>query len=335
MSTEGGEPLWSIVLAGGEGKRLRPFTELWLGRHVPKQYCSFWGGERTLLHDALDRAEGLSGATRTITVVAREHRAFAETIFGNRRGPSRVVSQPKNADTAAGIYFPLTYIRRLDPGAVVVIVPSDHFVRPEARFLATAQAAMQAARDLDDQVILIGAVPDAAEPDFGWMVLGSETRSIKGHAIRSVLEFVEKPDEEVAQGLMEAGALWNTFVLAARVETLWNLGRAHAPNLVARFEELEPVIGSASEGAVLEAIYEDMPALSFSSAILQNAVGSVSAVRLDGVTWSDWGRPERILSTLDRLGLPAAFPRTAVQESVTGAAGVSRASSRLLPATVP
>src|SRR5262245_43323238 len=109
------EPCWSIVLAGGEGSRLRSFTEHWLGRHVPKQYCCF-SGETTLLDDALDRAEQVSGADRTVTVVARQHLSLAEAVFaGRRRG--HVISQPSNRDTAAGIYLPLTYVRRQDPDA--------------------------------------------------------------------------------------------------------------------------------------------------------------------------------------------------------------------------
>jgi len=35
--------LWSIVLAGGEGKRLAPMVKRWLGEERPKQYCTFTG----------------------------------------------------------------------------------------------------------------------------------------------------------------------------------------------------------------------------------------------------------------------------------------------------
>ena len=35
--------LWSIVLAGGEGKRLAPMVKQWLGEERPKQYCTFTG----------------------------------------------------------------------------------------------------------------------------------------------------------------------------------------------------------------------------------------------------------------------------------------------------
>ena len=46
-------PLWSIILAGGEGERTRPFIEQWLGGHKPKQYCTFVG-KRSMLQHTLD-----------------------------------------------------------------------------------------------------------------------------------------------------------------------------------------------------------------------------------------------------------------------------------------
>ncbi len=37
---------WSIILAGGNGSRMQPFIKQWLGRDIPKQYCSFMGNGR-------------------------------------------------------------------------------------------------------------------------------------------------------------------------------------------------------------------------------------------------------------------------------------------------
>ncbi|MBI4454290.1 MAG: hypothetical protein HY644_00140 [Acidobacteria bacterium] len=34
---------WAVVLAGGEGERMRSVTTTWLGCHRPKQYCTFVG----------------------------------------------------------------------------------------------------------------------------------------------------------------------------------------------------------------------------------------------------------------------------------------------------
>src|SRR5690606_34302475 len=54
---------WAVVLAGGEGRQLQSLTTLGCGTPVPKQFCSLSGG-RTLLEDALTRAEDVVGASR-------------------------------------------------------------------------------------------------------------------------------------------------------------------------------------------------------------------------------------------------------------------------------
>ena len=59
---------WAIVLAGGEGERLRPQIKGWLGYHCPKQYCTFVG-RRSMLQHTLDRAKQLVPADRIITVM--------------------------------------------------------------------------------------------------------------------------------------------------------------------------------------------------------------------------------------------------------------------------
>lgn len=41
--TSTSDQLWSIILAGGEGTRLRALVHCWLGRPKPKQYCAFVG----------------------------------------------------------------------------------------------------------------------------------------------------------------------------------------------------------------------------------------------------------------------------------------------------
>jgi len=47
--------VWSIVLAGGEGERIRPCIQQWLGYSVQKQYCTFVG-TRSMLQHTWDRA---------------------------------------------------------------------------------------------------------------------------------------------------------------------------------------------------------------------------------------------------------------------------------------
>src|SRR5688572_24218362 len=101
---------WAIVLAAGEGSRLRELTTR-SGVATPKQFCSLRGG-RSLLGDALARAARIAPRKRILVIVAEEHRAFYEPEL---RGyaPENIVVQPRNRGTAAGILLPvLTVLER-------------------------------------------------------------------------------------------------------------------------------------------------------------------------------------------------------------------------------
>ena len=296
---------WSIILAGGEGQRTRSMIEQGLGYHKPKQFCAFVG-KRSMLQHTWDRADQLMLPQQKITVVTRPfHQEIWSQFEGRRVG--QVLVQPRNCDTAAGIFLPLTYIRAHDPQATVVLYPSDHFVFPEEPFIKTVRRAVVAAEHLTDRIILVGVLPTHLELEYGWIVEGRHLGLSHGAPVHAVNAFLEKPDRVTAQAAMESGALWNTFVLAAKVETLWKAGWRCAPCLMERFERLEEHIGSSEEGRVLESIYEGMPKKNFSSDLLQQIPDQVGVVELRGVLWSDWGCPERIVETLRVLGKAPAF----------------------------
>ena len=65
--------------------------------------------------------------------------------------------------------------------------------------------------------------------------------------------------------------------------------------------------GSGHESEILDSIYEDMPESDFSSDVLQHAIERLLVVELERILWSDWGRPERIMSSLHRIDRVPAF----------------------------
>lgn len=296
---------WSIVLAGGSGERLAVFTERWLGRYLPKQYCTFVGS-RSMLEHTLDRASGLSRPEEIVTVVAREHSSFA---------PSRIrgafVSQPVNRDTAPGIFLPAARVLSADPSATVAIFPSDHFVYPEKRFVETVRTTVLAAEALPDKIVLLGVVPDGPEPDYGWIFPGRELLAVGAEKVKAVRSFLERPAAGDAASAREEGALWNTMIMAAKVETLWRLGFRYLPEILFRLEYYLDAIGTPGEERALAVSYSDMPRRNFSSHLLQRAPSEVAVVELEGVLWSDWGRVERISETLARIGKKPAWERYA------------------------
>ena len=305
QSTEKGDR-WSVILAGGEGERTRPFIEDWLGYHKPKQFCSFVG-TRSMLQHTWDRADYITHPERKITVIAQGH--LREVLAqSEHRSSGQVIGQPHNCDTAAGIFLPLTYIRAQNLHATAVLYPSDHFVFPEIRFMETVEKAIHATTILHDRIMLLGVRPTSLELEYGWIEPGGPLEWSGGLCVRRVHAFLEKPN--VAQGLAARanGALWNTFIMASKVETLWRLGWKCMPEVMERFEQLEKVIGTSQEGPMLREIYQDMPRRNFSSDLLACVPDSIGVIELKGVLWSDWGRPERIADTLRAIGKTPTFP---------------------------
>lgn len=301
--------VWSIVLAGGEGERIRPCIQQWLGYSVPKQYCTFVG-TRSMLQHTWDRANQIVLPRRKVTVVGRTHQRGLDPHF-KRQNEGTLIFQPRNCDTAPGIFLPLTYVRSWDPQSVVVLFPSDHFIFPEDRFVTTVRRAVRGVEFLSDRMILLGVRPSHLELDYGWMSVGEVLGWSEGACIRRIQSFVEKPDLAGGMRLMSEGALWNTLVVVAKVETLWKCGWLCFPDMMERFEQLRRSIGTPTEGTTLQTIYQDMPSSNFSRQVLQSLTVQLGVMELEGVLWSDWGRPERIVETLQSLGKKPTFPMKA------------------------
>ena len=111
----------------------------------------------------------------------------------------------------------------------------------------------------------------------------------------------------MAQALGE-DVLWNTMVIVARVEMLWRLGMKVLPSMMRLFETFQPAIGSSRELQVLGRLYERIPVRNFSSDLLEQVPHKVAALEVNGVGWSDWGRPERIAESLRQIGKVPVFP---------------------------
>ncbi len=74
-----------------------------------------------------------------------------------------------------------------------------------------------------------------------------------------------------------------------------------------RFAQLREAIGTPRESQTLETIYQDIPICNFSRDFLERIPHCIGVIELEGVQWSDWGTPERIVETLRLLGKNPAF----------------------------
>lgn len=287
---------WGIVLAGGEGERLKPLIRQWLGHEKPKQFCTLTS-DKTLLEETLDRVSGLVPPERLVTIIGRDHGTF---LNGCAARAGRLIAQPAGRETAPGIFLPAAYILRADPSATVLIFPSDHYISSRAAFSACVDRAAALAEKRRDKIVLLGAIPDGPEEDYGW--IEPERSWPRAAGAMSVSRFREKPDAQEAATMFEQGCLWNTMVMAVKVKTLWDMGRACLPEMMEHFDALLPSLGTDREAPALAEAYRRLGSYNFSRDLVERLPGQVMVLPMSGVEWSDLGRPARILEIRERLG---------------------------------
>ena len=276
---------WTIVLAGGDGTRLRSLTRALHGGGVPKQFA-FIEKDRSLLQTTLSRSARWSAPEMTVVIVGQEQERFARPQLEAFPGV-RLVIQPKNAGTGPGVLLPVLQVLDWDPSALVAVLPSDHYVRDTEALVESVTGAEAAARR-DASLMLLGAVPDRPETQYGWIVRASDSDR--------VARFHEKPELKMAERLFDAGGLWNTFIMVGPAARLWELGQRHLPTQTKLLEEWARTAPS-ERAERLRSLYQRMKPADFSRDVLERA-DSLRLFPLRPCGWSDWGTPERVLRSL-------------------------------------
>jgi mannose-1-phosphate guanylyltransferase len=283
---------WAVVLAGGDGTRLRPLTRRLYGEELPKQFAAIEGGG-SLVQVTLDRLAAHFAPQRTVVVVGKSHEAIARRQLRGYEGID-VVVQPRNLGTGPGLLLPLARIRARDRSARVAVFPSDHYVSRPKPLLESVASALAAAERTG--VTLVGVQADRPETEYGWIVPGHRA-SRSATAIRVVRRFVEKPDRALAEELLRQGALWNTLICVGRAGQFWAAALRHLPRVARLLDLYADRVGRPDEGAFLERLYARMESANFSRDVLEKERG-LGVVPVQGSGWSDWGTPRRVLESL-------------------------------------
>jgi mannose-1-phosphate guanylyltransferase len=296
---EGAQHCWAVILAGGEGMRLRPLIRQVLGADRPKQYVRLLGA-RTLLRQTLDRVALAIPDERTLVVTVRQHAGYITEEFAGAAHP-RALAQPLDRGTAAGVLYPAHWIAWRNPEATIAVFPSDHFLLGEATFMAHVAEVAAWVDKHPERLVLLGAQPTSPEVEYGWIEPDVSVGDLSTGAIRAVGQCWEKPSVARARACLEAGHLWNTSVMVGKVVTLLQAGWQALPELSDRLTRIEPFVGTPEEADALRQAYELMPKANFSRSVLDACPELLAVSRLPHIVWSDLGSPHRVMEALARM----------------------------------
>ena len=133
---------WGVLLAGGNGARLRSLSRRIGGDERPKQFCDILGNGSTLLQGTANRG-------------TRSHEPYYKLLLEGVH-PARVFEQPANRGTGVAILFSILKVMPFDPSAVVGIFPSDHYFSDEAVYSKYVEFMFTGAEYLPERVVLLG-----------------------------------------------------------------------------------------------------------------------------------------------------------------------------------
>lgn len=214
--------IYPVLLCGGSGSRLWPLSR----KSYPKQFVKLTGEESLFQASAL-RLSGEAYAKPVVVTGADYRFIVTEQLNAIDLPASAILIEPEGRNTAPAVLAAALHLRNSDPDALMLISPSDHVIPDVDGFQRAVELAVPAARD--GQLVTFGISPTRPETGYGYLELD---RSVSGDVI-PLKRFVEKPDAERAQAMLDQGGfLWNAGIFLFSVRAILEAFKAHEPAMI-------------------------------------------------------------------------------------------------------
>jgi mannose-1-phosphate guanylyltransferase len=271
--------IYSVIMAGGSGTRFWPLSR----ESLPKQFLAI-GEPQALLEATAERMLPLCGWEGLMVVASQKHMGPVKKILKKIRKKNLIV-EPRPRNTAPAIGLAAAAVASRDPDGIMVVLPSDHIIRPPGQFRKLIRAAVSEAKT--GALVTLGVVPTLPETGYGYIQAGRELRSVGGSKVFEVEAFTEKPDLPRAQEFVKAGNYyWNSGMFIFKASAIMRALAAHLPELHAGLKNAFSTPVQKRSG-MLKRLFDRIEGISIDYAVMEKAA-NIHMLPC-GIHWSDVG----------------------------------------------
>ena len=265
-------------MAGGVGSRFWPVSTV----DFPKQFHDMLGCGVTLLQKTFSRLEQLIPVENILILTNERYNDLVLEQLPMVK-PNQILLEPAMRNTAPCILYATLKIQKLNPNAVVVVAPSDHWIEDENTFIEDLQTAFDFC-EKEDALMTLGIQPTFPNTGFGYIEFDKEDSS----QVKKVKQFREKPDYETAKSFLKSGNfLWNGGIFIWSIQSVLKAFEKFQPQLLALFSEGIPAYNTDAENNFITQNYALAENISIDYAVMEDAENVyVLPARFD---WNDLG----------------------------------------------
>jgi mannose-1-phosphate guanylyltransferase len=269
--------VYAVIIAGGKGRRLWPKST----PEHPKHLLPIIS-DKPMLEETIQRIESYIPRERVYIVTAEDSVEQIMELIPNLKREN-VLGEPVGKNSAPAIAWASAVIAEHDPEAITVVLPADHFIPDEEKYLNDLKKAVSVA-EKKPYLVTFGIEPTRPDTGYGYIELGD---TIEAQIFR-VNRFTEKPDYKTALEFLDAGNYrWNSGMFVWKVDTILNAFKNHRPTIHHQLTELMEHYQSPDYKESIIKFYDQVESISIDYAIMEKSdnVATVSA----SFRWDDVG----------------------------------------------
>jgi len=273
---------YCIIMAGGIGSRFWPLSRI----VKPKQFLDILGVGRTLLQQTFDRFSTTIPKENFLVVTSIKYKDLVLEQLPELT-EEQVLLEPLRRNTAPCAAYAAFKIKTKNPGANLIVTPSDHVILKEEEFTRQIENGLAFAAE-NDALLTLGIKPNRPETGYGYIQVKKKANFNEIPNLYKVKTFTEKPNEEMANIFIESGEFyWNSGIFIWSLSSMISAFDAHLPNVSALFEKGMKLYNTSNEIHFINKTYSECPAISIDYGIMEKAK-NVYVLTAD-FGWSDMG----------------------------------------------